>query len=108
MFRRNQQVVPAESTDAVEARKPIEAGLLQKNEPMELLLYWRSLARRKWWIIGFAAIVAVAAAIAVSFMTPIYRATVTLLIEQNRAKLVSIEEVYSGVSPNREHYQTQA
>jgi uncharacterized protein involved in exopolysaccharide biosynthesis len=108
MFRRNQQVVPAESTDALETRKPIEAGLLQKNEPMELLLYWRSLSRRKWWILGFATILAVAAAVAVAFMTPIYRATVTLLIEQNRAKLVSIEEVYSGVSPNREHYQTQA
>ena len=41
-------------------------------------------------------------------MTPVFRATVTLMIEQNKAKLVSIEEVYSGVSPNREHYQTQA
>ena len=43
-----------------------------------------------------------------SFVTPIYRATATLMIEQNKARLVSIDEVYSGVSANREHYQTQA
>ena len=30
------------------------------------------------------------------------------MIEQNKAKLISIDEVYSGVSANREHYQTQA
>ena len=79
-----------------------------KSEPLELLLYWRSVYKRKWWIIGFAILSAVLASVAVSFMTSVYRATATLLIEQSRARLVSIEEVYSGVSANREHYQTQA
>lgn len=79
-----------------------------RPDGFELILYWRSIARRKWWILGLALLFAAAAAVILSFVTPIYRATVTVLIEQNRAKLVSIEEVYSGVSPNREHYQTQA
>ena len=78
------------------------------SEPLELMLYWRAIYRRKWWLLGAALVFAIAAGVAVSFVTPIYRATVTLMIEQNKAKLVSIEEVYSGVSPNREHYQTQA
>jgi len=79
-----------------------------QGESMELLLYWRTVYKRKWWILGLAAVFAAIAAFAVSFVAPTYRATVTLLIEQSRARLVSIEEVYSGVSANREHYQTQA
>jgi capsular exopolysaccharide synthesis family protein len=83
-------------------------GQTADTEPLELALYWRAIYRRKWWLLATALVIAVGVAIAVSFMAPVYRATVTLMIEQNRAKLVSIEEVYSGVSPNREHYQTQA
>ena len=84
---------------------PVETG---QSEPLELALYWRAIIKRKWWLVGCAAACAMLAAFAVSFVTPYYRATVTLMIEQSKAKLVSIEEVYSGVSPNREHYQTQA
>jgi succinoglycan biosynthesis transport protein ExoP len=80
----------------------------QNSEPLELLLYWRSIYKRKWWIVGTAFVFAAIAFGLVGVMTPIYRATVTLMIEQSKAKLVSIEEVYSGVSANREHYQTQA
>ena len=74
---------------------------------MELLLYWRSISKRKWWVLGCALLLAVITAVVVSSLTPVYRATVTLMIEQNRTRLISIEEVYSSVSPNREHYQTQ-
>jgi capsular exopolysaccharide synthesis family protein len=88
-------------------RAVVPAAPMHSSEPLELLLYWRTVWKRKWWILGLAAIFGALAGFAVSFMTPIYRATVTLLIEQNRARLVSIEEVYSGVSANREHYQTQ-
>ena len=79
-----------------------------QQEPLELLIYWRAIFKRKWWILASAAALAALTAFALSFVTPVYRATVTLLIEQSKAKLVSIEEVYSGVSANREHYQTQA
>lgn len=79
-----------------------------RGEPLELLLYWRTVYKWKWWIIVAAIIAGGIAAVAVSFVTPMYRATVTLMIEQNKARLVSIDEVYSGVSANREHYQTQA
>jgi len=74
---------------------------------MELLFYWRSIYKRKWYILAFAVAFAVIASVAVSFVTPVYRATVTLMVEQNRASVVSVDEVYSGVSASREHYQTQ-
>jgi succinoglycan biosynthesis transport protein ExoP len=95
-------------SDIVEQRRAVvPAAPMQQHEPLELLMYWRTVWKRKWWIVGLAALFGGLALFAVSFMTPTYRATVTLLIEQNRARLVSIEEVYSGVSANREHYQTQ-
>ncbi len=40
-------------------------------------------------------------------MRPLYRSTATLLIEQGKAKIVSIEEVYSQGLMQREYYQTQ-
>lgn len=79
-----------------------------QTEPFELLQYWRSVAKRKWMVVAVAVLCGVATAAGLSFVTPTYRATTTLMIEQGRSRLVSIEEVYSGVSPNREHYQTQA
>lgn len=95
---------------AVEALPDRTASFAEpvRSEALELTLYWRAIYKRKWWLLVAALIFAAAAGVAVSFVTPTYRATVTLMIEQNKAKLVSIEEVYSGVSPNREHYQTQA
>lgn len=80
----------------------------RQGETLELVLYWRAVAKRKWWIIGLGLICGAIGMVATSFMTPIYRATAMLMIEQNKAKLLSIDEVYSGVSANREHYQTQA
>jgi capsular exopolysaccharide synthesis family protein len=41
-------------------------------------------------------------------MTPIYQSTVTLLIESNKSKVVSIEDVYAGIGQGKEHFQTQS
>src|SRR5262249_34476483 len=43
----------------------------------------------------------------VSNMRPMFRATATILIEQGKSKIVSIEEVYSAGMIQREYYQTQ-
>lgn len=82
--------------------------LRERMEASELMFYWRSVYRRKWWILAFAVLAAILAALALTQVIPTYRATVTLLVEQGRAQIVSIDEVYSGVSANREHYLTQA
>ena len=80
----------------------------QDTEINEAVVYWRSIVKRKWAILGIALVVSVLAALAALNTTPIYHATTTVLIEQNRPKVVSIEEVYSGVVNNREHFETQA
>ena len=80
----------------------------QKIEVAELLFYWRSVAKRKWIILAVALAISVLAGLVALTIRPVYRATATVMIEQNKAKVVSIEEVYSGVGANREHFETQA
>ena len=80
----------------------------QKEEALDLLIYWRLIAKRKWNILGLAGAITLLAAVIVFMMTPIFRSTVTLLIEQKKAKVLSIEEVYGGVGESREHFLTQS
>lgn len=84
-----------------------------KSEPQEdaldLIEYWRSIAKRKWSILGLVVLVAILAALVAYAMRPTFRATTTLLIEQGKNKIVSIEEVYNniGMGSQREYFQTQ-
>jgi succinoglycan biosynthesis transport protein ExoP len=78
------------------------------GETLDLVEYWRSITKRKWSILGLVGLVALIATLVVYSMRPLYRSTTTLMIEQNKAKVVSIEEVYNAMgSGNREYFQTQ-
>src|SRR5215210_5033738 len=79
-----------------------------KRDASELMIYWRGVAKRKWMILGVSVGVAILAGLASLAVTPIYRATATVMVEQNRTRVVAIEEVYSGGGANREHFETQA
>ena len=72
------------------------------------LRFWRrSFEKKRWAIVFLTLLVGAVTALIVYSITPIYRSTVTLYIEPAKSKVVSIEEVYGGVSGNREHIQTQ-
>lgn len=90
---------------APEARAPRAGG-----ETLDLVVYWRSIARRKWSILALGGVIAVVAGIIVNMQTPIYRSTATVLIEQNKPKVSPTEEVSgsTGEGFNREFFQTQA
>lgn len=92
---------PAESSG------PEYAQSLIGEERIDFVEYWRSILKRKWQIVGLAVGVALIVAMVVYSMRPVYRSTTTLLIEFGKAKVISIEEVYSGTSANREFLQTQ-
>ena len=79
----------------------------EEGEELDLLAYWRVIQRRKWGVLGLAVFLTLLVTVVVFMMTPIYSSTVTLLVEQNQAKLLSIDEIYSGVSSDQSHYQTQ-
>ena len=86
----------------------VVGAMRQKGETLDLVIYWRAIAKRKWAILAFAILVTIVVAIMVNMQTPIYRSTATLLIEQNKAKIAPTEEVYANVGDSREHFQTQA
>jgi exopolysaccharide transport family protein len=70
--------------------------------------YWRAVARNKWRIAALVIAVGALAALFAQSLPHVYRATATVLIEPNKQKIVSIEDVYSvAAGMNREYYQTQ-
>lgn len=90
---------------------PLHQAILPEelqDDRVELLEYWRGITRRKWSVIGLTLAVTLLAAVIVHSITPVYRATATILLETGKSKVVSVEEVYTGVSASREYFQTQA
>ena len=79
----------------------------ETDEPLDLRHYWNVINRNKWPIVGLALTVALLTSLIVFTMTPIYRASATLLIESQEAKVVSIEEVYGVDTRNQDYYATQ-
>lgn len=78
-----------------------------QDDVIDLRQYWRTIMNHKWGIMGFTALVTLLAILAVLAMQPIYRATATLLIESQQAKVVSIEEVYGMEGDSSEYLLTQ-
>jgi succinoglycan biosynthesis transport protein ExoP len=83
---------------------------MMKNFPekhAELVRVWNVVDRHKWWILGLSAGVSIIAGLITLLMTPVYRASTTVLIESQSANVVSIEEVYNVDTRNNEYYETQ-
>lgn len=77
------------------------------EERIDFLEFWRAIAKRRWSILGLTLLVSILTLLVTNSMRPQYRGTATLLIEQGKSKVVSIEEVYSQGAIQREYYQTQ-
>jgi capsular exopolysaccharide synthesis family protein len=91
-----------------ERLQPGDAGALSRlEESLDIVEYWRAITKRRWSILGLTVLVAILTLLIMSNVRPSYRGTVTLLIEQGKSKIVSIEEVYSSGLIQREYYQTQ-
>ena len=65
------------------------------NDEIDLLALFKTVWRRRWAIGSLALVVMALAALITSNMTPIYSASVTLLIEPPAQRVVSIEQIYS-------------
>jgi polysaccharide biosynthesis transport protein len=88
--------------------QPLESSSRKdSDDTLDLVEYWRAIAKRRWSIVGLTILVAILAMLIVNNIQPTYRATATLLIEQGKSKIVSIEEVYSQGIIQREYYTTQ-
>jgi len=77
------------------------------EEEIDLAQYWRVISRRKWSILALACLITLLAGLIVFSITPVYKATATLLIEPQQAKLPSIEDLYGLAGKDKQYYLTQ-
>jgi len=78
-------------------------------EQLDLVRYWRAIARNKWRILGLVVLVGLIATLYAYSLTPVYRSTATVLVEGARPKAVqTLDELsiaYNGAS--RDYFLTQ-
>ncbi|PZO07662.1 MAG: exopolysaccharide biosynthesis protein [Lysobacteraceae bacterium] len=80
----------------------------ESSDEINLLDYWRIIAKRRWTVLGVLAIVFVTTLVGTLLMTPIYRASTTVQIERDTIKVVEVEGFTPTESPgDRDFYQTQ-
>lgn len=91
----------------LQGRLQTGADQSQQEQTLDIVEYWRAIAKRRWSIFGLTVVVAILAALVVSAVRPTYKGAAVVLIEQGKSKVVSIEEVYSAGIIQREYYQTQ-
>jgi len=78
-----------------------------QDEEIDLIKLLFTILHYKWSILALAITVSVLAAMWAYSLVPIYRATASLLIESEEAKVISIEDVYGLPGGNWEYYETQ-
>src|ERR1017187_1260182 len=79
----------------------------EAGDEIDLRRYWNIINPHKWSIIGLVVAVGLLTTLVVFAMTPIYRASSTLLIESQAANVVSIQEVYGLDTRNQDYLATQ-
>lgn len=77
------------------------------DDVIDLTHYFRVINASKWRIIGLSVVVTLLVTLIVLSMTPIYKATSSLLIESEETNIVSIEQVYGLDSSKKEYFETQ-
>jgi capsular exopolysaccharide synthesis family protein len=83
------------------------AGDAPIADQLDLQHYLRIMRKHKWPIVLFTAAITCLAAYYALTATPVFRATSTLLIEQQKANVVSIESLYGVDTENTDYYETQ-
>jgi succinoglycan biosynthesis transport protein ExoP len=79
----------------------------QLSETLDFAQYLQTIRRYLWRILSLATLTSILVGLVVLSITPQYTATATLLIENDQAKVLSIEEVYGLDSSRDNYFQTQ-
>lgn len=88
--------------------RPLPPAVAQEtDDEIDLLKLWQTIWRRKWGIASLVLVVTLVTALVVLTLTPIYRASSSLLIEDKAAKVLSIEQIYGSEGTGSEYLQTQ-
>jgi succinoglycan biosynthesis transport protein ExoP len=77
-------------------------------ESLDLVRYWRAIARNKWRILALVVLVGLLAHLYSLSLPPVYRAAATVMVEGSRPKNVTAEDMYVAYSgTSRDYYLTQ-
>lgn len=108
MPMRNQQLA------AIDPRSQSLSTLVRSNDAefgekeVDLLEYWRVIAKRKWTVLGVFTIILLTGIMMTMLTTPIYRASATVQIERQANGVVKVPGIDSGeVFYDPEFYETQ-
>ncbi len=87
------------------ARQAFEDDL--EDEGLDLRELWLIVLKRRWTIIIFATIVMAAVITATYLKTPIYRASLTLQIDQEELNIIDVKNVSPSARAYYDYYRTQ-
>src|SRR5260221_3116236 len=77
-------------------------------EQLDLVRYWRAIARNKWRILALVVLVGLIATLYAYSLPPVYRATATVIVEGSRTKGVTVDDLYVAYNGStRDYYLTQ-
>lgn len=79
----------------------------QDEDAIDLHHLWLVIRHNLWGILGLCLVVSLLTTLWVMRISPVYRASTTIMIESQEAKTVSIEEVYGQPPGIREYFLTQ-
>jgi capsular exopolysaccharide synthesis family protein len=77
------------------------------EDEINLREYFYILSSYKWAILGLTFVITLLSALYVYSLSPVFRATATVLIETEKENVVKIEQVYGMPNAYYEYYQTQ-
>jgi len=104
----HQSLVEAQGGPLARPANPAEFQDLGQQEELDLQKYWRVIRKHLWSILGLAFSVAVLTYLILLTMTPIYKATSSLIIEPKaRQKVISIDDVVGIDASGAEYFMTQ-
>jgi polysaccharide biosynthesis transport protein len=105
---RNQQLAPMDPR--MQALSTLVRGGDSEfaEKEVDLLEYWRVIAKRKWTVLSAFAIVVLTGVMVTMLTTPIYRATATVQIERQASGVVNVPGIQSAeLVYDPEFYETQ-
>jgi len=82
------------------------AGGVGKKK-LDFRFYWSAFLRNKWLIMFFTALVTTLAIIYSLTAVPIYASNATLLLESQKANIISVEDLVSSEQESKDYYGTQ-
>jgi len=77
------------------------------KKKLDFQFYWSAMLRNRWLIVFFTALMTTMAVIYSLMAVPIYAASATLLLESQKANIISIEDLVTSEQESINYYGTQ-